>query len=143
MFGVVHEVVVHEVGEDEVELRSRGRVLLEHVEHLAERLGLYPVVGVDYLEVHAACTRDALVDAAAPAGIFLVDDGDRVGVTALVVACDFESRVLGAVVDDEDLAAVLGDEQRIDAGAHVGCGIVAGDEKRHDWLLGRALLSGA
>ena len=138
MLCVVHEVVVHEIGEDEVELRAGLCMLFENVEHHAERLGLYPVVGVDHLEVHAACARDALVDATAPAGVFLVDDGNRVGVAALVVARDLEGVVLGAVVNDEDLAAVLGD-----AGAHVGCGIVAGDEERHDWLLGRALLSGA
>ena len=104
-----------------------GREVAQALQHLAQRGGVHPVVGIHHLEVEAGGVAQSGVDGAAVPGVFLVDGAHDAGMLLLVVAGDGKRVVGGTVVDDEDLHLFAAGQQRIDAAAHIGGGVVAGN----------------
>ena len=122
-------------GGDVLEVAGDGADLrvLEGADQLGEPLRLDQAVGVDEGEDLAGALGDAAVAGVGDAGLRLAEVADR--------AClDLGGGAVGgAVVDDEDLAAVgrvVGGEDRVDAVGDRGLAVADGDDHGDGWLVG-------
>ena len=126
-------VLVHVVGDHEVNAQILVDEPTQRVEELAQRLAVEPVVGVDHLEVGALRVLERLEHRHAVAAVLLVHGLHDVGVARLPGKRLGQRVILGrAVVDDDHLhvvgmAAAL--DNRRDAVVHVGSRVIAGDAK--------------
>ena len=137
---VVDRMLVHVVDEHQVNRLIKRRKLVEHRD---VGVVVEPVVAVHDLEVEAARILESRHNRSAMAAVFLVDGTHDARIGGLPYLGFFERVVLGRpIIDDDDLDIVrtIARENRLDAGIHVLCRVVAGnrvcDELRiHSRLL--------
>ena len=114
-------VIVNVVRHQQIRHLRRLDLLPDGRKSLVQSRFLDVVIGIDHLEIPAARLGDALVHAAAPAGILLVDHADDIRMLLFVAARRLQRGIGRAVVNDDDLDGTVRLKQRFDTDVHVLC----------------------
>ena len=98
-------------------------------QNLLQGIGVQPVIGVHYFEVHAGGVADALIDTLTVAAVLLMDYADDGGVLLGVGIGDFAGVILGAVIYQDDFGVLARGEQSLDTMVHIRGRVVARHSK--------------
>jgi hypothetical protein len=99
-------------------VKEGGKIIAHHV------------IGVNNLEIRAACVNETLIYTLTVATVFLVDDPHDAGILFRIGIGNGTGIILGTIVDDDDLHAFTANQKAFDAGFHIVLGVVAGDSYR-------------
>ena len=139
LLGVVGHVLIDVVGHHQVQRLGIVQMGAQLGQNLLQGIGVQPVIGVHYFEVHASGVADALIDTLTVAAVLLMDYADDGGVLFGVGIGDFAGVILGAVIHQDDFGVLARGEQGLDAMVHIGGRVVArhgkGDEFHKSLLL--------
>ena len=122
-------LVVHVVGDEQVEVAPGLAFLAQDVEHGVRRAPVQPVVGVDDAHVRSGGGGEPGVDGATMALVFLVDNPHG-GVASGPFVGDLRGAVLRPVVDDDRLKFVAVSDEGGQSPIEVVLRVVGGHNHR-------------
>ena len=110
---------IHIIGDEHIDLFFLVLQPAQKTQDLLQRLFVYPVVAVHNLKIFARrCRKTGIYRVSVPA-VFLVHHPDNLRIFRLILPCDLQRIILGAIVDNDDLHIFSAGQNALDRVGHV------------------------